>query len=170
MLTHIRYRPDLKTLLVIADILAACSQSKYADGKLLIFPFCLCALSSHLFVVTIYQCFQVLASSDTQLLSEAQNAVGTPFIHSIRQLLISEDVNDVYLFVACLDSLNPKLWAGTTPGTPSALEAWEVERIMQLLDSQDSTLRRKVGNRNVIRLTEILTPMPDIERPMQSRL
>ena len=47
--------------------------------------------------------------------------------------------------MSCLKSLNPSLWAGTTSETPGVLEAWEVERVMQLLHSPDILLRRKVS-------------------------
>lgn len=72
-------------------------------------------------------------------------STGIKLIQCIRHLLVSEDVNDTYLFLSCLDNLDAKLWAGTTPEIPSALEEWEVERVMQLLDSPDPSLRKKVG-------------------------
>ncbi|GJE90878.1 hypothetical protein PsYK624_070220 [Phanerochaete sordida] len=117
-------RPCFKSLLLISEILTGCVRLTHANA-------------------VIYQCFQVLACSDAHALLEAQESAGVPFVGRIRHLLVSEDVNDVYLFVSCLDYLEASLWAGTNPDTASVLEAWEVERVMQLLDSQDSTLRRK---------------------------
>lgn len=78
------------------------------------------------------------------ILLEAQTSTGIKFLQNVRQLLLSEDPNDVYLYISCLDNLDAALWAGTTPEIPSALEAWEVERVMRLLDSPDSSLRRMV--------------------------
>ena len=70
--------------------------------------------------------------------------MGTSFVQEIRHLVTSEDPNDVYLFVACLECLKPSLWAGTTAELPAVLEEWEVERVMMLLDSQDEGIRKKV--------------------------
>jgi AP-4 complex subunit epsilon-1 len=66
-------------------------------------------------------------------------------VHNIRSLLTSRDLNEQFLFISCLGCLDPTLWAGTTSEAPAVLEAWEVEKVMQLLDSPDSLLRRKVS-------------------------
>lgn len=63
----------------------------------------------------------------------------------IRDLLTSQDPNDHYIFLSCLGCIDPIYWAGTTPEIPPVLEAWEVERVMQLLESSDALIRRKVG-------------------------
>lgn len=96
------------------------------------------------FAVVLHQCFLVLSSADTDILLEAQVSTGIKLLENVRQLLLSEDPNDIYLFISCLDNLNAALWAGTTLEIPSALEAWEVERVMRFLDSPDPSLRRKV--------------------------
>ncbi|KAJ3554475.1 hypothetical protein NM688_g3093 [Phlebia brevispora] len=76
-------------------------------------------------------------------LLEAQSSTRKLWIDPIRHLLVSQDVNDVYLFLTCLDCIEPKLWAGTTSEVPAVLEGWEVERIMQSLHSPDSSIRLK---------------------------
>ncbi|RDB25374.1 AP-4 complex subunit epsilon-1 [Hypsizygus marmoreus] len=63
-------------------------------------------------------------------------------IDHIRHLITSSDPNDVYLFLSCLECMDPVLWAGTSPDIPAVLEGWEVERIMQLLESPDTLIRR----------------------------
>ena len=63
----------------------------------------------------------------------------------IRQLVSSEEPNEQYVFLTCLECIDPVLWAGTLPERPAVLDAWEVERIMQFLDSADSAIRRKVS-------------------------
>lgn len=65
-------------------------------------------------------------------------------MQEIRHLLTAEDPNDLYLFVACLECLEPSLWAGTAVEIPAVLEEWEVERVMKLLDSPDKAIRKKV--------------------------
>ncbi|KAF7428422.1 hypothetical protein PC9H_007646 [Pleurotus ostreatus] len=73
----------------------------------------------------------------------ALSSVGFSPVRSVRGLLTSSDVNDQYTFLSCLECLTPALWAGTTPDIPPVLEAWEVERVMQLLYSKDPLMRRK---------------------------
>ncbi|KAH9952123.1 ARM repeat-containing protein [Amylocystis lapponica] len=91
----------------------------------------------------LYQCFLSVSVSSPQLLLSAQEGSGTGFVQDIRRLLTTEDPNDIYLFVACLECLEPSLWAGTTTEIPAVLEGWEVERIMKLLDSPDAGIRKK---------------------------
>lgn len=67
----------------------------------------------------------------------------SPISH-VRFLLTSREPNQQYLFLTCLECLDPKSWAGTTPDVPAVLEQWEVEHIMGFLDSPDSILRKKV--------------------------
>ena len=62
----------------------------------------------------------------------------------IRHLLASRDVNEQYLFLSCLEFLDPRLWAGIVTGVPAVLEGWEVEKVMQFLDSPDMLIRKKV--------------------------
>lgn len=66
-------------------------------------------------------------------------------IHYIRSLLTSHDTNEQYLFLSCLECVDPVAWAGISPDAPAVLEGWEVERVMQLLDSGDRLMRCKVG-------------------------
>ncbi|EIN08221.1 hypothetical protein PUNSTDRAFT_52679, partial [Punctularia strigosozonata HHB-11173 SS5] len=63
----------------------------------------------------------------------------------IRPLLTSHDANAQYLFLDCLECLDLGLWAGngSDESGNSALEPWEMERIMACLDSPDSLIRKK---------------------------
>ncbi|KAF7979870.1 hypothetical protein HWV62_40641 [Athelia sp. TMB] len=61
----------------------------------------------------------------------------------VLEILTSSDPQDHYVFVSCLQCLNPNLWAGTDPERPAVLEGWEVERVMTLLDSTDSLIRKR---------------------------
>ncbi|TFY64690.1 hypothetical protein EVJ58_g2464 [Rhodofomes roseus] len=51
--------------------------------------------------------------------------------------------NDVYVFVSCLSTLDPALWAGTRADVPAVLEEWEVERVVALLEAEDHSIRVK---------------------------
>ncbi|PBK74014.1 ARM repeat-containing protein [Armillaria solidipes] len=64
-------------------------------------------------------------------------------VESIREILVSREPNEQYLFLSCLECVDPMWWAGITPECPAVLEEWEVERFMQLLDSADPLIRRK---------------------------
>ncbi|KAF8070331.1 armadillo-type protein [Lyophyllum atratum] len=79
--------------------------------------------------------------SPRTLLSFTPVEVESP-IQSIRPFLISHDPNDIYLFLSCLECLDPLLWGGTSPDALAILDGWEVERIMQFLDSPDALIRR----------------------------
>ncbi|KAG7090900.1 hypothetical protein E1B28_009979 [Marasmius oreades] len=65
----------------------------------------------------------------------------SPISH-VRHLLTSQDVNDQHLFLSCLECVDPNFWAGNTLDIPPALDQWEVEHIMRLLDSMDPLVRK----------------------------
>ena len=60
----------------------------------------------------------------------------------MQKFLTSYDLNYQYTYLACLLCLEPEIWAGTSSDHPIALEAWEVEKIMQYLDSPDALAAR----------------------------
>ncbi|KAI0748602.1 ARM repeat-containing protein [Daedaleopsis nitida] len=91
----------------------------------------------------IHQCFRAAAASDTKDLMDVQTTAGISIVKEIRHLLTSNDTNGLYLFVTCLSSVDPTLWAGTSPDIPPVLEGWEVERVMQLLESDDKLIRKQ---------------------------
>lgn len=99
----------------------------------------------HTSLVVLEQCFLAAGTADASSLAEAQLAANGTFIDKIRRLLVSPDANEIYLFITCLECIEPKLWAGTTPAIPAVLQGWEVERVMQLLDSPDHSIRLKVS-------------------------
>ncbi|TFK74600.1 ARM repeat-containing protein [Pluteus cervinus] len=85
---------------------------------------------------TIHAIFLVLAHADPERLL---GATANP-VQCIRHLLVSDDPNDRYLFVSCLECVDHRIWSGTTTEGVPVLEAWEVERIMAFLDSDDDLL------------------------------
>ena len=89
----------------------------------------------------------LLSESSEEMLSRLQS--GHSPVHSIRHLLTTRKPNERYLFLSCLECLEPALWAGTRSDTPGVLEAWEVERVMQMLDSSDNLIRKKVGDYHI---------------------
>ena len=93
----------------------------------------------------VQQCFRAISVSSTELLIEVQASSGVSLIKEIRHLLTVQDPNALYVFMYCLSSVDPQLWAGTTPEIPSVLEEWEVERIMKALDCEDKLIRKQVA-------------------------
>jgi AP-4 complex subunit epsilon-1 len=86
--------------------------------------------------------FMLLSTVSTEALRESQ--LSSIAITSIRHFLSSRDPNDVFLFVSCLSSLDPSIWAGTHPNTAPLLDEWEVQGVMRLLDSPDGLIRKTV--------------------------
>lgn len=64
----------------------------------------------------------------------------------MRHLVGSTSPNDKYLLLCLFEEAEPRLWAGTDPQIPAVLDAFEVELIMQQLDSPDNLIRLKVRN------------------------
>ena len=78
------------------------------------------------------------------LISSAKSGLGSP-VEYLRPLLILGNPNDQYLFLACLECVDPAVWSGTAPGIPGVLEAWEVEQVVRFLESPDLLIRRTVS-------------------------
>ncbi|KAI0282501.1 armadillo-type protein [Russula aff. rugulosa BPL654] len=91
--------------------------------------------------VLLYDCFSVLRNTPAVILIPFTVSNGSPISH-IRHLL-SNDSSEQLLFLSCLACVPPAIWAGTTQDVPAVLEAWEVERVMQLLSAPDPALRLK---------------------------
>ncbi|KAJ3756871.1 armadillo-type protein [Lentinula raphanica] len=96
------------------------------------------------FTVLLRSAFLCLHPFPAQAIS-AVLGTGSPVIH-VRHLLASRQPNEQYLFLTCLECVDPQSWAGTTPDTPTVLEQWEVEQIMGYLHSRDPVLRKKTVN------------------------
>ncbi len=101
--------------------------------------------SPYAFAAIVHECFAALAAADVKLVVEIQSTAKTTFVSSIRHLLLSQAPNDIYLFITCLDYLDSALWSGSKADIPAVLEAWEVERVIALLDFPDVSIRKKVG-------------------------
>ncbi|KAI0255354.1 armadillo-type protein [Lactifluus subvellereus] len=87
----------------------------------------------------IYDCFSVFRNTPTDILIPFTISHGSPVTH-IRPLL-SNDLIEQHLFLSCLSCIPPAIWAGTTQEVPPVLEAWEVDRVMQLLSAPDPAIR-----------------------------
>ncbi len=95
---------------------------------------------------------------------------GISFVKEIRHLLTANDPNALYVFICSLSSVEPKLWAGTTPEFPAVLEEWEVERIMKLLDCEDRLIRKQVsGSLSYPLMPSLNADSQDVTNTMESR-
>ena len=86
-----------------------------------------------------YQCFLLAGAHPERIQAPTASAL----LQGIRHWLVSEDPNELYAFVSCLTCLEPALWAGQGD-IPTILEAWEIERVINLLYSEDPLVRLKV--------------------------
>ncbi len=107
-------------------------------------------------LVVILGLYRLFKQFDAGTLRAVEEQTQTSLMTAIRDYLTSRIPNEVYVFLSCLESLDPDLWAGTSEAIPATLEAWEVERIMQLLDSRDNFIRRKVSESIIHRVTNHL--------------
>lgn len=123
------------------DLLASCT-SGHDTGTYTLNMKCLAAcLMISVIILGLYRLFKKF---DSPTLHTVEKRTQISLIDTIRGYLTSGTPNEVYLFLSCLESVDPSLWAGTSDAIPAVLEAWEVERIMQLLDSDDGLIRKKV--------------------------
>ncbi|KAF8511557.1 armadillo-type protein [Hysterangium stoloniferum] len=89
----------------------------------------------------IFQCFRALSSIPIgHLLPRFQSPKPLALI---ARLLVSYQPNIQYLCMACLEHLPVEIWAGVTDDIPAAFNEGQVNNIMSLLDSRDSSIRRK---------------------------
>jgi AP-4 complex subunit epsilon-1 len=99
--------------------------------------------------VLLYESFLLLSELPLDSLTTLQASSDHPFTHYIRHWLTAASsanpANDQYVFMSCLERMDPSLWAGVSPVSPMALEESEVERVMMLLESVDGVIRRKVS-------------------------
>ncbi|RPD66372.1 ARM repeat-containing protein [Lentinus tigrinus ALCF2SS1-7] len=138
-------RPSPSNTLLLAKIVQAITQIKPSSDDLQVVAEMIHHYSragSAAYAI-IYQCFRALAASATDVLSDVQTKTGMSFIKEIRHLLTVNDANALYVFICSLSSVDPKLWAGTSPGYPAVLEEWEVERVMKLLEYEDRLIRKQ---------------------------
>jgi AP-4 complex subunit epsilon-1 len=94
--------------------------------------------------VIILQIFRLLAQEKQDRLASMEKSRNISSVRCIREFLMSENPNDLHFFISCLECVDVTLWAGTTPESSVVLEEKHFGRIMQLLDSLDLTIFRKV--------------------------
>ena len=100
--------------------------------------------------IMVLQIFRLLAQGNQNQFASMEKSQNTSSVQCIREFLMSENPNDLYFFVSCLECIDVTNWAGNTPESPVVLEEKHFGRIMQLLDSLDLMIFRKV----CVRLTE----------------
>lgn len=94
--------------------------------------------------VMILQIFRLLSQAKQDQLASMEKSRNMSSVRCIRDFLILNNPNDLYFFVSCLECIDVTIWAGTTSESPAVLEERHFGRIMQLLDSLDLTIFRKV--------------------------
>lgn len=91
-------------------------------------------------ILGIFRNFSLLSP---EMLLSKEKSQGISAVRCIKGLLTSQNPNDQYLFLSCLECLDPMIWAGTTAEYPTILDASEVGRVMEFLDAPDHLMRKK---------------------------
>ena len=91
------------------------------------------------YAALLFQATKTITAAETS----SDNSSISPITY-VRHLLGSTSPNDKYLVLCLLETADPRLWAGADPQIPPMLDAFEVELIMQQLDSPDGLIRKKV--------------------------
>ncbi|KAF5325623.1 hypothetical protein D9611_000102 [Ephemerocybe angulata] len=107
---------------------------------------CVKSLSSSRQRASLLGIFRLLSQHSPEKLIEAEKARDISIVRCLQDLLSSHDTNDQYLYLACLLCVDPGVWAGTLEDRPLVLEGWEVEKIMQFLESPDELIRKMTLN------------------------
>ena len=94
--------------------------------------------------VMVLQIFRLLAQVKQDQLASMEKSQNMSSVRCIRDFLMSENPNDLHFFVSCLECIDVTIWASTTSESLAVLEEKHFGRIMQLLDSLDLTIFRKV--------------------------
>jgi AP-4 complex subunit epsilon-1 len=92
----------------------------------------------------VVEIFRLLAQAKQDRLASMEKSQNMSCVRCIREFLMSENPNDLYFFVTCLECIDVTIWASTTSESQAVLEEKHFGRIMQLLDSLDLAIFRKV--------------------------
>ncbi|KAF7782424.1 hypothetical protein Agabi119p4_1800 [Agaricus bisporus var. burnettii] len=93
--------------------------------------------------MTMLGLYRLFEKFDAPTLYSVEEQTHTSLVGTIRNYLTAQTPNEKYIFLSCIGSVDPNLWAGRSNDMPAILEGWEVEKIMQLLDSNDDLIRKK---------------------------
>ncbi|KAG8993173.1 hypothetical protein FRB90_000754, partial [Tulasnella sp. 427] len=102
---------------------------------------CVISSRSNKIVLECFRALSVVPESILAALLSPSSGLQHP-VSAIHYMLASKDPNLNYTFLACLLSMDVKLWAGLDEAVPAQLQENEVHRIMSFLDGNDPTIRR----------------------------
>ena len=94
-------------------------------------------------LATIFECYRVIQAANGDDVLKTFDP--SDLISPVRPYLSSVDIHDQAYFITCLSCIDPLIWAGVVPERPLALDALEVERVVQLMAISDSTIRSQVS-------------------------
>ena len=94
--------------------------------------------------VILLEIFRLFAQANQDGLASTEKSRNMSSVRCIREFLMSDNPNDLYFFISCLECIDVATWAGTASDSPAVLEDEHFGRIMQLLDSLDFAIFRKV--------------------------
>lgn len=94
--------------------------------------------------VVVLEIFRLFSQANRDQLASMERSRNMSSVHCIREFLMSDNPNDLYFFISCIECIDVTTWAGTTSESPAVLEEKHFGRIMQLLDSLDLAVFCKV--------------------------
>lgn len=89
--------------------------------------------------------FRTLSLLDSDAFAAGEESAGISSVRAVKHFLFSTSLNDIYLFLSCLECVDVINWAGTSPSRSSTLHAEDFEKIMQMLNISDQTVCRKAS-------------------------
>ncbi|KAF9528535.1 armadillo-type protein [Crepidotus variabilis] len=89
--------------------------------------------------------FKILSQLDLSALAASEKSSKLSIVQAIRHWLSTQNANENYLFISCLECVDVGIWAGIQVEHPAVLDADEFERIMLLLNSSDRGIFKKTA-------------------------
>ena len=89
--------------------------------------------------------FKALSLLDSDAFAAGEDSARVLAVRAVGHYLLSTSMNEIYLFLSCLECVDIVNWAGASPDRPPSLQEEAFERIMQMLNTSDETIRKKAG-------------------------
>jgi len=72
--------------------------------------------------VMVLQIFRLLAQAKQDLLASMEKSRNMSSVRCIREFLMSENPNDLYFFISCIECIDVTIWASATLESQAVLE------------------------------------------------
>jgi len=89
--------------------------------------------------------FKTLGLLDSNAFAAGDASARRPAVRAIGHFMLSTSMNEIYLFLSCLECMDVANWAEASPNRPPTLQVEAFDRIMQMLNVSDETIRKKAS-------------------------